>query len=65
MIKVVAMVLVVAMKLALGVTAFAEPAGGNSNGIHEFTDARDQEDGRNNEWIKFDPKSDDVIILDS
>lgn len=53
------------MMLALGATAFAEPAGGNSNGIREFTDEQGQKDGRNNEWIRYDPKNDDWIILNS
>lgn len=62
--KTVALVLVVVMMLALGATALAEPAGRNSNGIQGSTDARNQENGRNNEWIHFDPKSDDVIVID-
>ena len=53
--KAFALVLSVAMMLALGATAFAEPSGGNSNGNREFTDAQDQEDGRSNEWIRFKP----------
>ena len=63
--KAFALVLSVAMMLALGATAFAEPSGGNSNGNREFTDAQDQEDGRSNEWIRFKTQGDDVIVIDS
>ena len=55
--KAVALVLVVVMMLPLGATALAEPPGGNSNEIIEPDDARDQEDGKINEWIRFDPKA--------